>query len=361
MSSLPLPRLPLVHMNGAVNLPSTESVMRELATRIPDLAFIPDGETEPAERKLFMRFLQDKFHAAKGLEAIPALQMKVKPVEVDYQQVQLVAGVFPSDIQWPEVGYTAYYLQSWKVFQKLEREGVLAPLARFQVQLPTPLACVSAFVRRGDALAVLPSFQKAMFDDLDRLLQTVPPEKIAVQWDLPMEIGTLEAPELFAVSNTLKLDTIADLIARCINHVPHDIPVGMHLCYGDAGHKHWKEPTSLQTQVNVINALASRVRRPITYAAFTVPQYAANESYFAPLRELTPTLEMPYLGLIPYHPEEQKPGTTDQQIRLVRQYLGLNRRWGVCTECGLSGVTREEMPAILDLHASIARKVAAAM
>lgn len=346
---------PLVHVNGAVNLPSTEAVMRELAARIPNLMQVPDGETEPAERKGFMNFILDKFKATEGLQMVAP--EAGKPIEIDTEQVELAPGNSVSKLRFPEIGYAAYYRQSWSVFQRLQHEGVINPKARFQIQYPTPQACVTAFVNRKDALAVLPAFEAALFRDLDLILAHVPHDKIAVQWDLPIEIGALEMPEFFAVSDSQNLDTIADVLAHCIDHVPRNVPVGMHLCYGDAGHRHWKEPTSLKTQVDLINALAVRVTREISWAAFTVPQYVKNADYFSPLAELAPCLIEPYLALVPYHPEMQEPSTTEEQIRLVQKHMK-GRRWGVCTECGLSGVTPEEMPAILDLHTAIAKKVA---
>lgn len=347
-----------VHVNGSVNLRSTETVMRQLAAHIPSLTRIPDGETEPEERKGFMNFLLDKFKEAEGLKVVAP--EPGRPMEIASEQVILVDGVSPSQIQWPEIGYAAYYKQSWAVFHSLQLEGVIGPNVRFQVQFPTPLACVTAFVDRKDALAVLPSFEDALLSDLDKLLADVPPDKIAVQWDLPVEIGALESPEYFAISDSQTVSTIASGLARSINHVPQDIPVGMHLCYGDAGHRHWKEPTSLRTQVSLINALANRVERPMNWAAFTVPQYAKDGDFFSPLETLTPLLLEPYLALVPYHPQKQEPGTTDEQIRLVKKYLR-GRQWGICTECGLSQITPEEMPGILALHMSISDKVARAV
>ena len=47
---------------------------------------------------------------------------------------------------------------------------------------------------------------------------------------------------------------------------------GMHLCYGDYGHQHFKQPESLQMQVDLVNAVVSAAQRPLDWASFTVPQ-----------------------------------------------------------------------------------------
>jgi hypothetical protein len=64
-----------------------------------------------------------------------------------------------------------------------------------------------------------------------------------------------------------------------------------------------------------------------------------------------------WIGIVPYHPADQAPGTTGDQARLIDAALadspGGSREWGVCTECGMGRAGREEMPVLLDLHRQI--------
>jgi hypothetical protein len=50
-------------------------------------------------------------------------------------------------------------------------------------------------------------------------------------------------------------------------------------------------------------------------------------------------------------------GTTGDQVRLIDSALaaspGGRRDWGICTECGMGRVDRDEIPALLDLHREI--------
>ena len=78
------------------------------------------------------------------------------------------------------------------------------------------------------------------------------------------------------------IDQIAPGLVRCLERVPADVPVGMHLCYGDYGHQHFKQPESLQMQVDLVNAVAAAARRPLNLVSFTVPQAATTSAYFAP-------------------------------------------------------------------------------
>ena len=143
--------------------------------------------------------------------------------------------------------------------------------------------------------------------------------------------------------------------------MPDDVPVGVHLCYGDYAHAHFVQPESLALQVRLLNALTESARRPPAFAAFTVPQGRSDSTYFKPLRDLRgdPSTELAF-ALVPYHPDEQPSGTTAEQTRLIDIYLGKSadgiRNWPVCTECGMGRVERDDVPRLLDLHREMLAK-----
>jgi hypothetical protein len=85
------------------------------------------------------------------------------------------------------------------------------------------------------------------------------------------EFGVLE--EAFAPGGAQAFDAIIAALARCIDQVPARIPAGLHLCYGDYGHQHFKQPESLALQVRVLNAVTAAARRLVSFVSFTVPQY----------------------------------------------------------------------------------------
>jgi hypothetical protein len=55
-----------------------------------------------------------------------------------------------------------------------------------------------------------------------------------------VELGILE--EAFAPGGDQAFDAIIAGLARCVNQVPVGVPAGLHLCYGDYGHQHFKQP-----------------------------------------------------------------------------------------------------------------------
>jgi hypothetical protein len=51
---------------------------------------------------------------------------------------------------------------------------------RFQVEYPTPLASISGYIVPEQQQALLDSYERAMFADLDRLLAAIPADEVAV-------------------------------------------------------------------------------------------------------------------------------------------------------------------------------------
>jgi hypothetical protein len=343
-----------VHFNGSVNLADAGSVMREIASRVPaGLRRIPDGET--GDRGNWIFFQLQKFLQLPWL--VPARPLDAG--EGEYQQLpqlRLADGVDPAQAVWPDLGYADAYLESHETFTALRDQGVIPAGVRFQVEYPTPLASISGYIVPEQQEALLDSYEQAMFADLGRLLAAIPPDEVAVQWDVAVEFGVLE--EAFAPGGAQAFDAIIAALARCIDQVPTEVPAGLHLCYGDYGHQHFMQPESLALQVRVLNAVTEAAGRPVSFVSFTVPQYQREDSYFAPLARLTadPGTELNF-ALVPYHPAEQAPGTTGEQIRLIDAALaaspGGRRDWGICTECGMGRVSRDEVPALLDLHRQI--------
>jgi hypothetical protein len=340
-----------VHFNGSVNLDNTETVMREIVSRVPSgLRRIPDGET--GDRGNWIAFQLEKFLQSPWL--VPAVPHSVGE-GYEIPQVRLADGVDPADLTWPDPGYADAYLTSYATFAALRDQGVIPGDVRFQVEYPTPLAAISSYLaERQDQL--LDSYERVMFADLDRLLAAVPADEVAVQWDVAIEFGILEAN--FSGTGGQFFDAIIAGLARCVNQVPAGIPAGLHLCYGDYGHQHFVQPASLALQVRVLNAVSAAARRPVSFASFTVPQYQHDEAYFAPLADLAadPGTELNF-ALVPYYPADQAPGTTGEQVLLIDTALaaskGGGRPWGICTECGMGRAAQEEIPGLLDLHREI--------
>jgi hypothetical protein len=264
-------------------------------------------------------------------------------------QLRLAGGASADTIDWPDLGYAEEYGKSFAIFDRLQQEGTIPAGVRFQLQYPTPLASVGVTIVPEDLPDVAAASEGALFADLGKALAALPHDRIAIQWDVAVEFSLLEG----AYGPALPLAAIAPALVRCIERVPADVPVGLHLCYGDYGHEHFKQPESLRMQVDLVNALTAAAARPFDWASFTVPQARDDADYFAPLADLraAPETEL-YFALVPYHPGDQPEGTIAAQKTSIDATLG-GRAWGICTECGMGRVAAEDVPALLDLHREI--------
>jgi hypothetical protein len=341
-----------VHFNGSVNLPDGETVMREISTRIPSgVRRMTDGET--GDRGYWISFQIEKFLAMPEFETVTSGRAyETESDAPEMPRLRLAEGASADTIDWPNLGYADAYAESFETFDRLQQEGTIAAGVRMQAQYPTPIASMAGTVVPEDLPGVAAAYEQALFADLADLLGRLPHERIAVQWDVAVEFGLLEGA--FPGAPTLPLEHVAPGLIRAIEQVPEDVPVGMHLCYGDYGHQHFKQPDSLQMQVDVVNAVASGASRPLNWASFTVPQARADAEYFVPLGSLTAGREVElYFALVPYHPDDQAEGTTATQIKHVDAALGEGREWGICTECGMGRANAEDVPRLLDLHREI--------
>jgi hypothetical protein len=345
-----------VHFNGSVNLPDAETVMREISSRIPTgVRRMTDGET--GERGYWILFQIRKFLAMPEFESVAVGQAyESSPDAPQVPQLRLAEGASADTISWPNLGYADAYAKSFELFDRLQQDGTIAPGVRFQMQYPTPLASMAGTIVAEDLPTVAASYETALFGDLDDALARLPHDRCAVQWDVAVEFGLLEGA--MGPGSAMPIEQVAPGLVRCVDRVPPDVPAGLHLCYGDYGHKHFKQPESLRMQVELLNAVVSGAQRVVNWASFTVPQDRGDADYFAPLRDLAagPDTEL-YFALVPYHPESQADGTTAAQARHIDAALGdLSagpREWGICTECGMGRVAAGDVPKLLDLHREI--------
>ena len=344
-----------VHFNGSVNLPDAETVMREISARVPvGVRRMTDGET--GDRDYWISFQTNKFEAMPEFVMVHSGRFYETADDApEMPQLKLADGVTAETIQWPNRGYADAYAASFETFRALQEDGTIPADTRMQLQYPTPLASMAGTIVPEDMPAVLRTYEAALLADLDRAMATLPHDRIAVQWDIAVEMGLLEGG--FG-TDPAPVEAIAPAMVTCVERVPADVPVGLHLCYGDYGHQHWKQPASLELQVQLANAVSAGARRGLDFISFTVPQDRSDEAYFAPIAELATAAgtELNF-ALVPYHPETQPAGTTATQVGLIDAALarspGGPRPWGICTECGMGRAHREDIPALLDLHRTI--------
>ena len=175
-------------------------------------------------------------------------------------------GVDPVTLRFGALGYADHALCSYAEFRVARETGVVPGHWRFMVAMPTPLAVVNRFIEADHRAAVEPAYEAAMLAELSMITAAVPHEELAIQWDIPHEIGMWEGlfPPFF--DGDPRVETVARL-ARLAAAVPDEVELGFHLCYGDAQHRHFVQPKDTGIAVTLANATAEAVVRPNQLAA----------------------------------------------------------------------------------------------
>jgi methionine synthase II (cobalamin-independent) len=238
-------------------------------------------------------------------------------------------------------------LASFHVFERLRVAGRIPPGVRFQFCLPTVAAFLNTHVVLDCHAAIEEPYRHALFDDITRIAAAIPPDRLTLQWDVSTEMAQWEGVREAHFAPVR--DGVIERLALHCNQVPAPVELGVHLCYGNFGLRHWREPSDLANCVAVFNGLAARANRAIDYVHMPVPIERDDDAYFAPLDALRlgPHTKL-YLGLV--HERDGIDGAR-RRIDAARRHAG---RFGVATECGFGSRPPEVVPDLLRLHADIA-------
>ncbi|MCS3842998.1 hypothetical protein [Microbacterium sp. AK031] len=335
---------------GSVNYDDAATTMRTAAALLGDrLRRIPDGEV--GKRFHWIMFQPEVLGRADGIERIGDEPIPFK-AGMDARPLRIADGVDAKGIVLPPLGYADAAIESYTVFRRLRDEGAVPVGIRFQVSLPTPVAIISSFFSGDDRAAFEPVYATAMLRELDEILAAVPHEDLAVQWDVASEMGIIEhAAGYGKVMDAWwagdPFDGVVSRLASLVDAVPAGVEVGVHLCYGDAGEKHFFEPTDAGTLVRYANAVIAASARELSWLHLPVPIARDDVEYFVPLASLAPVAEL-YLGLV--HREDGAEGAQ----RRIAAASAVVPVFGVATECGIGRAPEGTTEGILRTHAEVA-------
>jgi hypothetical protein len=331
---------------GSVPLSSAEGVFEAVSSELGTFVKrIPDGETGP--RLLWIVCQGEPMKNAQGLEVGGERQLQGG---IRNPRYKIKEGLTPEDVKFGRLGYADNALESHGIFRRLQDLGRIPARVRFQVCLPTPLAVVYAFFIASEVRRIWPIYERRLLEELDEITGTIPHSDLAIQIDIATEMHTLlEVPEL---RKEYPIDELVAAFARLGNHVPQDVELGIHLCYGDPGHKHIREPTDTGNMVEVYHRLATAIHRPITWVHMPVPRDRDDDPYFSPLRDLRlkSGTEL-YLGLI--HLTDGIEGAKRRAAAAKR----IVSDFGVATECGFGRRPPDTIPELIRLHRTVAQQV----
>jgi hypothetical protein len=346
-------RQPIVHFVGSIPLPDAETVFRTLSQATGrHLARLPDGET--GIRKTWIRFLQDvlaenpAIEHASDVPPFKFVQWDGKVIR-EIPRLRVKPGMTPKAAEF-KTGYADMAIESWTLFDRMQKAGTIPAGVKFQICLPTPIAPTYNNMVPEDRQKILPALTQHFSDEVARIAQAMPNDRIAIQWDVCQEVLAWEGyydkgPVDFRTETLQVLQEVGDA-------VPASIDLGYHLCYGSPADEHMVQPKDAGIMVEMTNAIAQRVRRPIQFFHLPVPKPRSDDAYFEPLEklELGPGTEL-YLGLI--HHDDATGNAT--RLAAARRHTRVD---GVATECGMARGDPARLPSLLAAHVRTAESIA---
>lgn len=328
------------YLTGSINVDSVADALRLVGTRLqPGVRRVPDGE--PGDRANWVLTQAGHFLDNPTLDVVDG-------------RAAVRAG---TEVVFGEIDYHTVAAESYRLFVQARTDGVLEPQSRFLVSIPTPFNAVNSFVVPDSQVQVAFAYEQALARSVARLQELIPPSDLAIQWDLPTELATVEGwfPNPYAGPEAIFAAT-----ARVASWVHDDAELTFHLCYGDSkfgaspfmgdppdaaaaarGGRHVL-PRDATAIVTLANGLSRHVRRRIdAFQAATVAAWN-RRAHWRPLAELAlePGTEF-YLGLL--HAEDGAAGARTR-AELAAEFLP---EFGISTECGLGRHSAEQLEAVL--------------
>jgi len=247
------------------------------------------------------------------------------------------------------LGYARDAINSYFVFSVLKDRGVLPPHLRFQVSIPMVNSVLPPriFPDKADLARIRPGYEAATRAEIATVVEHIPAQELAIQWDCSTEVqdsygGIPGFPREGAIERNL------DEVRNLAPHIPAEVALGYHFCFGTLGGWPRFQPDDLGQAVKLANAFVAASGRRVDWIHIPVLD-RSDDAFFAPLSELAPQDARVYLGAI--HNMARFP----QRIATARKYLA---DFGLGAYCGFGRLPASELPGILGDHLHAAAAVA---
>lgn len=334
-----------VHLVGSAPLPDAETVFRTVSDAWgPHLRRISDGET--GRRGRWIWFQREMLEQHPAMEPDPdeppyALYQWDGQLLRETPYIRFRPGVDPAAVAFP-TGYAEAALESFDLYARLQKDGVIPGDARFQVSLPTPMATAYMYVSPAARDAYIPAYERSLLSAVDEILASSPHDRLSIQWDVCQEVLLFE--DYFPHRPADYKDQVFAELVRLGNAVPGTVDLGYHLCYGSPRDEHLVMPKDMGIPVEIANGIVDGMNRRVDFIHMPVPQDRTDREYFLPLEGLRlPAATELILGLI-HH--DDYAGDRDR-VDAAREFID---SFGVASECGWGRTDPARVPGLLESH-----------
>ena len=339
-----------IYLVGSVPLQSAEQVFETVGAAFgPRIKRIPDGET--GERSDWITWLEPAFADNPAFQKSGEF-FRVHETGTGRERYTLKPGIRPQDVRFDNLFYADIASASYATFKRVKNAGKIADGTKFQVDLVPAHSVIWLFLVDKLHAQIDPIYNAALKREIDKIAAAIPHHELAIQFDVASAVfARLERRESSSYGRTKAemQETFSHILIDLGNHVPPDIDLLYHLCYGDSGHRHVVEPTDMGDMVEFANRLSRRIARNVQLIHMPVPRNRTDDAYFEPLRKLVLQPETALcLGLVHYTDGVEG---TRERLAVARKYAP---QFAIATECGFGRRDPGTIPELLRIHAAVA-------
>ncbi|MGA8612398.1 MAG: hypothetical protein WB760_11870 [Xanthobacteraceae bacterium] len=339
-----------IYLVGSVPMADASEVFETVGAALgPRIKRLPDGET--GARGDWITWLEPVFSEHPAFVKSGEF-FRVHASGTGRERYSLKPGLQPADVRFDNLFYADIAKRSYADFKRLKEAGKIPASTKFQVDLVPAHSVIWLFLVDALHASIDPVYNDAVKREIDKIAAAIPHNELAIQFDVASAVfARLERnePSSYGRSKTQMQEAFANIVVDLGNHVPPDIDLLYHLCYGDSNHRHVVEPTDMSDMVEFANRVSRQIARPVQLIHMPVPRNRSDDAYFEPLRrlELRPETEL-CLGLV--HHTDGVEGTK-KRLATAKRYAA---NFSIGTECGFGRRDPRTIPELLRIHAAVA-------
>ena len=285
---------------GSLPADSAESAFRAGAELFGDMvSVLPDGETGP--RAAWVGYERERLvRPHPDIETVAVTESPTGIPRHAYETPIFKIRPGVTRLHWDSWPRIDDAIESYRLFRRLREEGAIPSRLRFQVCLPFPSSALNGF--KADFAADYPIASRAFEDlverELHRLTAEIPPDELAIQWDVCYEVLDLEG--VIAWTSGDAWERFAGPVERLTRHIPEETLVGYHLCYGTFPEWPMFEARDMGLMVRMANYAMANSGRRVDWLHLAGPRYlrSEDERFFGPLTDLRPGDARVFLGIV---------------------------------------------------------------
>lgn len=329
------------HLVGSLPFANAREAMAEGLDRLGrTLPFIPDGET--GERKDFVIHLGERMSKNPGLVATP-IRFRFFGMDEQTYRLRICRGKQP-EFPLGQLGYYHDWAASLDLYREM-REKFGRPELRYQMSIATALSIAPMFFRNPlDIRRVIKPMREGLRAEIAAAIEK-DRESLVVQLDAPGEQTLVAFAERFAppIAATVARRMAGQIVELAVD-VPEDVPLGVHLCLGNASNRRGITPRTASSIVRLANecfAAFASVRR-LDYLHIPLVD-TSDPRHFAPLKEIKlPESTRLIAGMV----YEDTHEANQTRLSLTAEALGFTP--DVACACGMGRRTPDVARSLLD-------------